>query len=382
MARKISIIGSTGSIGVQAIEVAKMLGIEVIGITANKNLELFENQIRSIKPKVVSIGKENYLELKNRIKDLDIEVVSDIEGVTRVATLDEIDTVLTSVVGTIGLIPTIRAIENKKNVALANKETLVTAGQIVMNLARENNVNIFPVDSEHSAIFQCLLGNDRQAVERIILTASGGPFRGKKIDDLKKVTVKEALNHPNWSMGSKITIDSATLMNKGLEVIEAKWLFDIDLKNIDVIVHPQSIIHSMVEYKDTSVMAQLGTPDMKIPIQLALTYPMRMANNSKRIDFLKLKELTFEKPDIETFRCLDLAYVALKHGGTMPSAMNAANEIAVELFLKGKIAFLDISKIIEDSMGNHEFIQNPKLEDILLIDNDVRTRLKTKFKLN
>jgi 1-deoxy-D-xylulose-5-phosphate reductoisomerase len=381
MAKVISIIGSTGSIGVQTLDVARNLGIRVAAMSANSNIDLIEKQVHEFLPGVVSVGnKELAEELTNRLSGMNINVLYGLEGMKHVVELEEVDTVVTSVVGIAGLIPTMHAIKNRKNIALANKETLVTAGQLVIEEAKKYNVDIFPVDSEHSAIYQCLSGNNVKQVEKIIITASGGPFRGKKLSELQNIKPAQALKHPNWSMGSKITIDSATLMNKGLEVIEAKWLFDKELDKIQVLVHPQSIIHSMVEYVDGSIIAQLGSPDMRIPIQLALSYPERIRNNFPRLDFLKSSQLTFEEPDIKTFRCLKLAYDALTLGGTMPAAMNAANEIAVASFLNNEIAFTAIPEIIEKVMQLHNVNIRPSLTDIIEIDKwarDAAMRLTT-----
>ncbi len=369
MTKSISILGSTGSIGVQTLDVARNLKIKVEGLAANTSIDKLEMQAREFLPKVLAVGDEKLAKLlEQRISDLEIEVVSGVEGFKRVACIESVDTVVTSIVGIAGLIPTMEAIKNKKNIALANKETLVTAGQIVMSEALKMGVDILPVDSEHSAIFQSLVGNNIMDVSKIILTASGGPFRGKTLQDLEKVTLADALKHPNWSMGSKITIDSATLMNKGLEVIEAKWLFGLELDRIKVIVHPQSIIHSMVEYVDGSIIAQLGSPDMRLPIQFALTYPDRKPNSFSKLDLLKCRELTFEEPDMKTFSCLRLAFEALEKGGTMPAAMNAANEEAVGLFLKEKVKFVNIPGIIENIMGRHSIIRNPTLENIVEVD--------------
>ncbi len=375
MAKVISIIGSTGSVGVQTLDVARNLGIKVAALSANSNIDLLEKQIHEFKPQLVSVGnKELAAELGNRLGDMKVRVFYGLEGMLRVVELPEVDTVVTSVVGTAGLIPTMHAIKNKKNIALANKETLVTAGQLVMEEAQKQGIRIFPVDSEHSAIYQCLMGNNEKQVEKIIITASGGPFRGKKLEDLKNISPAQALKHPNWNMGSKITIDSATLMNKGLEVIEAKWLFGKDLDQIQVLVHSQSIIHSMIEYIDGSVMAQLGSPDMRIPIQLALTYPHRHENNFSKLDFLKCSQLTFEEPDTKTFKCLQLAYDALTTGGTMPAAMNAANEIAVAAFLKNEIGFTGIADIIEKVMLAHKVNICPCLDDIIEVDGWARSQ--------
>ncbi len=377
MAKIISIIGSTGSIGRQTLEAAKNLGIRVAALSANSNINLLEKQVHEFKPDIVSVGnRELAKEMSNRLQGTGVEVQWGQDGMKRVVEHSEADTVVTSVVGTAGLIPTMHAIRHKKNIALANKETLVTAGQLVMEEAKRNNVNIFPVDSEHSAIYQCLLGNKDKQVEKIIITASGGPFRGKKIEELKNITPVQALKHPNWSMGNKITIDSATLMNKGLEVIEAKWLFERELDSIQVLVHPQSIIHSMVQYVDGSVLAQLGSPDMRIPIQLALTYPDRCQNDFNKLDFLKCPPLTFEEPDIDTFKCLSLAYKSLEIGGTMPATMNAANEIAVAAFLDNRIGFTEIANTIEQVMQKHNVNICPCLDDIIEVDRWARATAK------
>lgn len=373
MVKGLSILGSTGSIGVQALEVCENLNINVVSIAANSNVKLMEEQIRRFRPKVAALFDEKAAcELEILVGDTDTKVLKGLSGVLEAVTHPDADTVLTSVVGIAGLIPTMAAIEAGKNIALSNKETLVTSGELVMEAARKKGISIFPVDSEHSAIFQCLAGNREKDVSRLILTASGGPFRGYTKEQLEKVTVDQALKHPNWSMGSKITIDSATLMNKGLEVIEAMWLFNMPVSKIDVIVHPQSIIHSMVEYTDGSVMAQLGAPDMRVPIQLALTWPERMANPFKKLDFSNLSALTFEKPDMNSFRALELAYKAAIIGGTMPCAMNAANEVAVDLFLKGKITFLQITELIERVMDAHSVNSQPVLNDIIDTDREAR----------
>lgn len=373
MAKNISVLGSTGSIGVQTLEVARNLGICVSALTANSKMELLEKQVREFRPRLVSIGDDSLAaELEKRLKGLGIEVCCGLDGMKAAASISDADTVVTSIVGIAGLIPTMEAIRHGKNIALANKETLVTAGELVMAEAAANNVSIFPVDSEHSAIYQCLSANRTQDVERLIITASGGPFRGRKRSELENVTVAQALKHPNWSMGSKITIDSATLMNKGLEVIEARWLFGFTPEKIHVLVHPQSIIHSMVEYVDGSVMAQLGSPDMRIPIQLALTWPERAANSFSRLNLLEHRALTFEEPDTDTFVCLKLAFEALKAGGTMPAAMNGANEAAVALFLQEKIGFCDIPRLIEKTMSAHIVNTIPSLDDIIEIDKWAR----------
>ncbi len=373
MTKSISILGSTGSIGTQTLDVARNLNINVLGLSANSNLDLLEKQAKEFKPQIVSVRDELLAdEMAERLKGLGIEVFYGQEGLKKVASINEIDTVVTSIVGIAGLIPTMEAIKAGKNIALANKETLVTAGSIVMDAARKKGIEILPVDSEHSAIFQCLTGNRREDVSKLLLTASGGPFRGKTADMLENVTVSEALNHPNWSMGNKITIDSATMMNKGLEVIEAKWLFGIDLKNIEVLIHPQSVIHSMVEFKDGSIIAQLGSPDMRIPIQFALTYPERMDNKFSRLNFLEKNKLTFEAPDCSAFPCLTLAFEALETGGTMPVVLNAVNEVAVSLFLGGSIKFMDIPRLVENIMGRHSVNNMPCLNDIIEVDGWAR----------
>jgi 1-deoxy-D-xylulose-5-phosphate reductoisomerase len=373
MAKNISILGSTGSIGIQSLDVARNLKIKVSGLSANSNVDLLEKQAREFMPRIAAINDDSLRsELKSRLKGLPIEVLSGLEGLKAVAAMDEIDTVVTSIVGIAGLIPTLQAIKKGKDIALANKETLVTAGSIIMSEAKKHKVNIFPVDSEHSAIFQCLMGNNLNKVSKLILTASGGPFRGRSCGELMEVSLKDALKHPNWVMGSKITIDSASLMNKGLEVIEAKWLFDISIDKIEVLIHPQSVVHSMVEYCDGSVMAQLGSPDMRIPIQFALTYPDRSNNEFSKLDLLKTRSLTFEEPDLDAFPCLGLAFNALETGGTMPTVLNAANEVAVGLFLEEKIRFIDIPVIIEKAMEKHQKNNNPSLEDIIEVDKDTR----------
>ena len=368
MAKNITILGSTGSIGTQTLDVVREIGgISVKAMTTNTRIELFERQIREFGPELVCVmNEEKAKELENNIKDLGIPVLAGMEGLIAAATYEKSDTVVNSVVGNIGLRPTIAAIKAGKDIALANKETLVTCGELVMKLIKENNVNMYPVDSEHSAIFQSLQGNDGNAIEKIILTASGGPFRTR--ESLENIRVEDALAHPNWSMGKKITIDSATLMNKGLEVIEAKWLFDVPLEKIQVTVHPQSIIHSAVEYEDGAVIAQLGVPDMKVPIQYALTYPKRVKNTFKRLDLFETASLTFEKPQTDRFKCLSLAYRAIETGGTMPCVMNGANEIAVNRFLNGDIEFLQIPEVIEKVMNAHTVKYNYTPEDVLEAD--------------
>ncbi|EGD52874.1 1-deoxy-D-xylulose 5-phosphate reductoisomerase [Thermoanaerobacter ethanolicus JW 200] len=379
--KKVIILGSTGSIGTQTLDVIKNFreNFEIVGLTAYNNVELLSKQIREFNPKVVAVKDEDKAnQLRENLKK-NVEILTGSKGLQEIVKYDA-DLVVVAVEGIAGLIPTVTAIQRGKDIALANKEVLVTAGQIVMGLVKKKDITLLPVDSEHSAILQCLRGNDKKEVSRLILTASGGPFRGKKKEDLRKVTVNEALNHPNWKMGKKITIDSATLMNKGFEVIEAKWLFDISEDKIDVIVHPQSIIHSMVEYIDGSVIAQLATADMRIPIQYALNYPTRnYINGINFLDFSLTTQLTFEKPDLETFRCLSLAYEALKIGGTMTTVLNAADEIAVSLFLNKKIEFLQIAEIIEESMKEHNNIQNPTLDDIINVDKEVKEKIAKKY---
>lgn len=368
--RKISILGSTGSIGTQTLEVVENLeNIKVMAITGNSNIDLLEKQARKFHPELVAVMNEKNAEiLKGRLADQKIRIVSGMDGLVEAATYEGVDTVVTSVVGNIGLKPTFEAIRAGKNIALANKETLVSAGQLVMDLAKKHHIHIYPVDSEHSAIFQSLQGNTGNKIQRILLTASGGPFRGKKREELEHVTAADALAHPNWSMGKKITIDSATLMNKGLEVMEAKWLFDVDVDQIEVLIHPQSIVHSAVEYEDGAIIAQLGEPDMRVPIQYALTYPKRVKNPFPRVDFAQRNNLTFDKPDIDTFKCLSLAYRALKTGGTLPAVLNGANEVAVARFLKGEISFLQIPALIEQTMDAYTVKYEYTLEDLLEAD--------------
>ncbi len=380
MVKKLVILGSTGSIGRQALEVCDNLGICIEGLAAGNNITLLEEQARKYKPSIVSVmDKEKGEDLKTRLSDTKTKVVYGLEGMIEIVTAPTADTVLTSVVGIAGLLPTMAAIEAKKNIALANKETLVTAGKLVMDASKERKVRILPVDSEHSAIFQSLFGSRHEDVEKIILTASGGPFRGYTTEQLQGVTLRQALNHPNWSMGNKITIDSSTMMNKGLEVIEAQWLFDVDLSRIEVLIHPQSIIHSMVSYMDGSVIAQLGAPDMRIPIQLALTWPKRMKNSFGKADFYQIKALTFEKPDLKAFRGLELAYKAAGIGGSLPAAMNAANEVAVSLFLNEEISFMGIMDLIENTMESHQVHLNPAINDIIETDKWAREETKRYF---
>ena len=365
--KKISIIGSTGSIGTQTLEVVRNnKDIEVTALACGKNISLLEKQIREFKPKIVSVADEtSAAQLKDSVKDLDVKVLYGMEGLVAAAVEESADMVVTAIVGMVGIEPTIAAIRAGKDIALANKETLVTAGSIVMKEIKENGVKLLPVDSEHSAIFQSLQGNEGNHISRILLTASGGPFRGRSREELKNVTVEDALKHPNWSMGHKITIDSATLCNKGLEVIEARWLFDVEPERIEVVVQPQSIIHSAVEYDDGAIIAQLGTPDMKLPIQYALYYPERRYLPGDRLDFSAITGIEIAKPDRDTFKGLDFAYNALKTGGTMPAIFNAANEYAVAKFLAGKISFLEIYELIEKAMTGVEVIADPSLNDII-----------------
>ncbi len=379
MKKRVAILGSTGSIGTQALEVisANSDAFEVEVLTAQSNAGLLIRQAAEFKPNVVVIGLESeYDKVHAALDPLDIKVYYGQKALSSVVENENIDIVLTALVGYAGLLPTISAIKAGKTIALANKETLVVAGDLVTKLAIEHKVNILPVDSEHSAIFQCLSGEYINPIEKIILTASGGPFRGRKKEELLKVTKKEALKHPNWEMGAKITIDSASLMNKGLEVIEAKWLFGVDASQIDVIVHPQSIIHSLVQFEDGSIKAQMGLPDMKLPIQYALGYPQRLHSDFPRFDFLNFPNLTFEKPDLETFKNLGLAFEALNRGGNAPCILNAANEIAVEAFLQDKIGFLNMSDLILDCLQKATFIQNPTLEDLINTNEHTRSIAK------
>ncbi len=365
--KKIAILGSTGSIGTQTLEVARNNGdLEIVSLAAGSNVKKLEEQIREFHPRLVAVWtEEKAKELRDAVKDLDVKVVSGMDGLIEVCTLPEAEIVVTAIVGMIGIVPTIAAMKAGKDIALANKETLVTAGHIIIPLAKETGVQILPVDSEHSAIFQCLHGENRSQLKKILLTASGGPFRGKKLEDLKNIQVEDALKHPNWAMGRKITIDSSTLVNKGLEMMEAKWLFGVEPENIQIVVQPKSIIHSMVEFVDGAVIAQLGTPDMKLPIQYALYYPERRFLPGDRLDFWKLTEITFEKPDMETFAGLRLAFDAAAAGGSMPTVYNAANERAVAKFLDRKIAYLQIPEIIETCMEHHKVKENPSVEEIL-----------------
>jgi 1-deoxy-D-xylulose-5-phosphate reductoisomerase len=373
--KTISVLGSTGSIGTQTLEVAEHLGnVKIAGLSTNRNIKLLEEQIRRFKPEIAAVADEKAaLDLKVSVADTNTKVVSGVDGLCQVSTHNKAGSVVTSIVGIAGLIPTNAAIDEGKDILLANKETLVTAGDIIMKKAEEKGASIIPVDSEHSAIFQCMQGGG--AVDRIILTASGGSFFGRKKHELENVTVDEALAHPNWSMGKKITIDSATLMNKGLEVIEAHHLFGIDYDNIEVVIHRESIIHSMVEFTDGSILAQLGYPDMRLPIHYAICYPERVSSIVERMDFKKLSKLSFAQPDVDTFRLLPLAVWAGVHGGTMPTVLNAANEAAVELFLEGKIKFLEIAEIVEKHLQKHKKIINPSLSEIIDLDRQIKEEI-------
>jgi 1-deoxy-D-xylulose-5-phosphate reductoisomerase len=375
--KHIAILGSTGSIGTQALEViaAHPDFFEVEVLTAQNNAALLIEQAKTFKPNAVVIANEDHYQLvKNALDPLDIKVYAGDNSLASVVQMDSIDLVLTALVGYSGLRPTIKAIESGKHIALANKETLVVAGELITRLAREKGVNIYPVDSEHSAIFQCIVGEFHNRIEKVILTASGGPFRGKKRDELKSITKTQALKHPNWTMGAKVTIDSASLMNKGLEVIEAKWLFGLKPEQVEVVVHPQSIIHSLVQFEDGSVKAQLGVPDMRLPIQFAMTYPDRLKSNLPRFDFASYPAFTFEKPDTETFRNLALAFEALERAGNMPCVLNAANEVVVAEFLKEKIGFLEMSDVVEQCLAKMDYIASPAYEDYVMTDKETRIK--------
>ncbi len=376
--KKIAILGSTGSIGTQTLEIVRnQPDLQVVSLAAGTNTELMEKQIREFHPRIAAMWSEKAAaDLAARVADMEVKIVSGMDGLLEISTLEEAEVLVTAIVGMIGIRPTIAAIEQGKTIALANKETLVTAGHLIMPLAKAHGVSILPVDSEHSAIFQSMHGENRERVSKIILTASGGPFRGKKREELGAMTIEDALKHPNWSMGKKVTIDSASLVNKGLEVMEARWLFDVPLEQIQVVIHPQSIIHSAVEYVDGGIMAQLGMPDMKLPIQYALFYPDRRPLPGKRVDFFALGRLTFEAPDTETFRGLRLAYEAAKTGGSLPTVFNAANEKAVALFIQQKIGFLQIPELIERSMGHHKVIENPSVEEILQAEAETYEYIK------
>lgn len=364
----IAILGSTGSIGTQTLDVVRMHAgeLRVVALAAGSNVELMESQIREFRPAVAAMWSEKAAaDLRIKVADLPVRIVSGMDGLLEIAQMPESDVLVTAIVGMIGIRPTIAAIQAGKDIALANKETLVTAGHIIMPLAKQCGVSVLPVDSEHSAIFQSLNGEPKDRIEKILLTASGGPFRGRSREELKDIRVEDALKHPNWAMGRKITIDSSTLVNKGLEVMEAKWLFDVELSQIQVVVHPQSIIHSAVQFVDGAIIAQMGVPDMKLPIQYALFYPDRRPMNGGRVDFFALGGITFEKPDTDTFRGLKLAYRAATEGGSLPTVYNAANEKAVELFLERKISYPGITELIEEAMDHHRVIQNPTVDQIL-----------------
>ena len=382
--KKIAILGSTGSIGTQTLEIVRAnKDLEVVALAAGTNVSLMEQQIREFHPALAVMWTEQAAEdLKVRVADMEVKILWGMDGLLAAAVLPQAEVLVTAIVGMIGIRPTIAAIEAGKTIALANKETLVCAGHIIMPLAKEKGISILPVDSEHSAIFQSLNGEKHDQIEKILLTASGGPFRGKTLEELKTMKVEDALKHPNWAMGRKITIDSSTLVNKGLEVIEAKWLFDVTLDKVQVVVHPQSIIHSMVQFRDGGIMAQLGTPDMKLPIQYALYYPDRMPMNGKRVDFYELAQITFEKPDMDTFRGLKLAYEASEIGGSMPTVYNAANEKAVSLFLDKKISYLQITEFIEAAMKNHKMVDAPTVEQILATEAESHEFVTIQSQLN
>lgn len=379
--KRISLLGSTGSIGTQTLDVVRsQKDMKIVALAANRQVSLIEKQIREFHPSLAVLYDEKAADdLRVKVADLPVRVLSGMEGLLEMAEIEEADILVTAIVGMIGIRPTLAAVRAGKDIALANKETLVTAGHLIMPLAEKMGVRILPVDSEHSAIFQCLQGAEHGEISKLIITASGGPFRGKSAEELRNVTVADALRHPNWSMGAKITIDSATMVNKGLEVCEAGWLFSVPVDRIEVVVQPQSIIHSMVEFRDGAVMAQLGTPDMRLPIQYALTWPERRSMGGERLDFQTLSEIRFEQPDIRTLRGLPLAYEAISAGGSMTTVFNAANEAAVSLFLREKIAFLDIYRLIEEAMSGHSVIPDPCLEDILEVEAE--TRLKTESRI-
>lgn len=382
--RRIAILGSTGSIGTQTLQVVRNNPeeLKVTALAAGSNLALLEEQIREFQPELAAVWEEeNAAKLRTMVADLSVRIVSGMEGLIEVAIQQQSDILVTAIVGMIGIRPTIAAIQAGKDIALANKETLVTAGHIIIPMAKEYHVDILPVDSEHSAIFQCLNGEDKKSIHKILLTASGGPFRGRDRKYLEQVTLADALKHPNWSMGRKITIDSASMVNKGLEVMEAKWLFGVEMQDVEVVVQPQSIIHSMVEFEDGAVIAQLGTPDMKLPIQYALFYPQRKALPGKRLDFAQLASIQFEKPDMEVFRGLKLAYQAGMEGGTMPTVFNAANEYAVACFLEEKIHFLEIYDMIESCMEAHHRIENPSVEEILCAERWTDEYIESRWKI-
>ena len=379
--KNIAILGSTGSIGTQTLDVArKNEDLRVVAVSAGKSVEKLEEQIREFHPLLAAVWDEEAArDLKTRIADTDTKVVSGMEGLLELASMPESEILVTAIVGMIGIRPTMEGIRARKDIALANKETLVTAGHLIMPMAREYGVSILPVDSEHSAIFQAIHGEENKEIHKLLITASGGPFRGRTTEELRRVTVADTLKHPNWVMGRKITVDSATLVNKGLEVMEARWLFDMDLDHIQVVVQPQSIIHSMVEFKDGAIMAQLGTPDMRLPIQYALYYPHRRYLDGDRLDFTKLREITFEVPDMDTFRGLPMAIQASREGGSMPTVFNAANELAVKKFLEEKIGFLDIYEIIAQSMERHKKIAHPDLDEILSVEQDTYQWIESRW---
>ena len=379
--KKIGILGSTGSIGTQTLEVAEANGdLDIVGLAAGRNIQLLEEQIRKFHPRLAAVMDEKAAgELAVKIQDTNTRVVAGMDGFLELAAMEEMEILVTAVVGMIGIRPTMEAICAGKDIALANKETLVTAGHLIIPLAQEHHVKILPVDSEHSAVFQCLNGENSREIEKLIITASGGPFRGKKREFLESVTLEDTLKHPNWVMGQKITVDSATLVNKGLEVMEARWLFGVDIDHIDVVVQPQSVIHSMVEFKDGAVMAQLGTPDMKLPIQYALYYPERRFLAGERLDFAQLASISFEAPDMETFLGLPMAMEAAKKGGSMPTVFNAANERAVAKFLRREIHFLDIYDIIRQSMDQHSVVKYPDLDTILNIEEETYQWIESRW---
>ena len=378
MKKKITILGSTGSIGVNALNVINNLDIDVVGLSANTNSKLLIEQAKKFQPKSVSIVDEDaYLIVKDALKNTSIDVLCGKNGLLEISSRGDVDLVLNAIVGSSGMLPTVYAIRAGADIALSNKESLVMAGKIIERERKKANVNIFPVDSEHSAIWQCLVGESKEEVKRLILTGSGGPFREKKISTFKDIKPEDALKHPNWEMGKKITIDSASMMNKGLEVIEAVWLFEMDPQKVDIVVHPQSIIHSMVEFDDTSVKAQLGLPDMKIPIQYALSYPNHIKTNWEPLDLVKIKSLTFESVNYERFPCIKLAYESLARGGTSSSVLNVVNEQAVYRFLKKEIGFMEIPKLIEIAMDNHDWTEDPSIDDILSLEEWTKNFVKS-----
>ena len=377
--KKIAVLGSTGSIGTQTLEIVRAnKDLEVVALAAGSNVERMEEQIREFSPRVAAMWSEKACkDLQARVKDTNVKILCGMEGLVEIAVMEEMEVLVTAIVGMIGIRPTIAAIENGKTIALANKETLVTAGHIIMPLAKKKKVSILPVDSEHSAIFQCLNGEKRDQIEKILLTASGGPFRGRTRDEMRDIQVEDALKHPNWAMGRKITIDSSTMVNKGLEVMEARWLFDVDMDQVQVVIQPKSVIHSMVEFKDGAVMAQFGTPDMRLPIQYALYYPERKYLPGERLDFWALNQIAFEKPDFDNFPALSLAYKAGKAGGSLPTVFNAANEYAVGQFLDRKISYLAIVDMIQRAMEGHRVIENPTVEQILETERETYEALQS-----